>query len=85
MRPSSHRDPCVLRGPVRGEAVLHLRLFEKGELVRTMTACVLGHGGGSGAGQHQASVQCDALGFARAVVDQPTMAAIDIDIGKFGF
>ena len=50
-----------------------------------MTACVLGHGGGSGAGQHQASVQYDALGFARAVVDQPMMASIDIDIEKFGF
>ena len=75
----------MLRGPDLGDNVRHVRLLKKGIPVRTLTVCVLGHGGSSGAGQHQATVQHDALGFARAVVNQPTMARIDIDIDKFGF
>jgi len=75
----------TLRATYRGDNVRHVHLLKEGIRVRTLTVCVLGHGSGSGAGQHQATVELDALGFARAVVDQPMMASIDIDIEKFGF
>ena len=64
---------------------MHVRLLKAGQRVNTLIACGIGHGGGSGGGQHTASVEQDALGFARAVVDQPTMPAIDINIEEFGF
>lgn len=64
---------------------MHVRLLKAGQPLKTLTACGMGHGGGSGAGQHAASVKQEALGFARAVVDQPTMPAIDINIEAFGF
>ena len=75
----------MLPGTDRGDNVRHVHLLNKGTRVRTLTVCVLGHGSGSGAGQHGATMPPDALGFARAFVDQPTMPSIDIDIGKFGF
>ena len=62
-----------------------MRLCKDGQPTRTLTVCAMGHGAGSGAGQHMASVALDALGFARAVVGQTTMPAIDVDIKKFGF
>ena len=64
---------------------MHVRLLEAGKVVRTFTACGLGHGGGSGAGQHAATVDKDALGFARAVVGHTTMPDIDINVEDFGF
>ena len=83
--PLSQRGVCAARLPDTGAAVVHVRLLKAGQVVRTFTACSLGHGGGSGAGQHAASVERDALGFARAVVGQTTMPTIDVNIEAFGF
>ena len=57
-----------------GENVFHFRILEAGQHVATATCVVMGHGGGSGTGQHMAHVYLDALGVARAVVGR-TMAA----------
>jgi len=57
---------------------------EGGEIVRVVHYCILGHGGGSGAGQHEANCASDALGFARAVVADFIQPDITIDIDEDG-
>ena len=57
---------------------------EGGEIVRVVHYCILGHGGGSGAGQHEANCANDALGFARAVVADFIQPDITIDIDEDG-
>ena len=57
---------------------------EGGEIVRKVHYCILGHGGGSGAGQHESNCAHDALGFARAVVGDFIQPDITIDIDEDG-
>ena len=68
----------MLSASYLGEHVFELELQSNKVRTHSARCVVMGHGGGSGAGQHAATVHYDALGLARAAVGETMMPKIVI-------